>query len=388
MSSIDELISELATSGVPHLTLGDVARYSDTRVDAFELDETNFVGVDNLVADKGGRVDASYPPNTARLTAYEPGDILIGNIRPYLKKVWRATNAGGCSGDVLAIRILQEHRKSLDSGFLYYLLSSDRFFAYNMGHAKGARMPRGNKAAILDFQIPFPPLKIQREIVRILDQFTELQAELDGELEAELNARRSQYEYYRARLIDRASKDEIWRPLGELASVRTGQAPPHGVPASSGDFAFVNAGTTESGRSPESNTEADSVTIPSRGQGAVGIVGYQDAPFWCGPLCYRIRSNEERLSTRFLYYFLKSIQPSIRALQQTGGTPALNRKELILVEVPLPSIEVQAHVVDVLDRFDALVDGLSAGLLAELTARRKQYEYYRNRLLTFKEPAA
>jgi Restriction endonuclease S subunits len=383
MSSIDELISELAPSGVPHPTLGDVARYSDTRVDASELDETNFVGVDNLVADKGGRVDASYPPNSARLTAYEPGDILIGNIRPYLMKVWRATNAGGCSGDVLAIRIAQEHRESLDSEFLYYLLSSDGFFAYNMRHAKGAKMPRGNREAILNFRIPVAPLEVQREIVRVLDGFTQLEAEL----EAELEARRTQYDHYRESLIISASKDEIWTPLGEVASVRTGQAPPEGIPASSGDYAFVNAGTTESGRSPERNTDAGAVTIPSRGQGGVGIVGYQDKPFWCGPLCYRINSNTERLSTRFLYYFLKSIQPSIRALQQTGGTPALNRKELVLVEVPLPPIEVQTRVVDILDRFDALVNDIGIGLPAELAARRKQYEYYRDRLLTFKELA-
>ena len=92
--------------------LGDMTEYSPTRVDAAVLDKASFVGVDNLVAEKGGRVDANYLPNTTRLTAYEPGDILIGNIRPYLKKVWRATNSGGCSGDVLAVRI-QENNKPL-----------------------------------------------------------------------------------------------------------------------------------------------------------------------------------------------------------------------------------------------------------------------------------
>ncbi|BDT14106.1 MULTISPECIES: restriction endonuclease subunit S [Arthrospira] len=136
--------------------LGDVAQYSPTRVDSSKLDATSFVGVDNLVADKGGRVDASYFPNTDRLTSYEPGDILLGNIRPYLKKVWKATNSGGCSGDVLAVRILGQCKKNVSADFLYYLLSSDEFFLYNMQHAKGAKMPRGNKAAILNYQIPIP----------------------------------------------------------------------------------------------------------------------------------------------------------------------------------------------------------------------------------------
>lgn len=105
MSGLDFMDKLLDGVAVEWKTLGDVAEYSPTRVDASELDATTFVGVDNLVADKGGRINATYLPNTDRLTAYESGDILIGNIRPYLKKVWRATNSGGCSGDVLAIRV-------------------------------------------------------------------------------------------------------------------------------------------------------------------------------------------------------------------------------------------------------------------------------------------
>lgn len=383
MSHIDELIQELCPDGVRYVALSDVAEYSRTRVDAAKLDETSFVGVDNLLSNKRGRIDASYTPNTARLTAYEPGDILLGNIRPYLKKVWRATNIGGCSGDVLAIRITEESRQSIGSDFLYYLLSSDDFFAYNTQHAKGAKMPRGSKTMIQEYRIPIPPRQIQSEIVRMLDEFTQLEARL----EAELEARRAQYEHYRTDLIRRATSGVMRLPLGEVASVHTGQAPPQGVPAVSGEYAFVNAGTTESGRSPQRNTQGDVVTIPSRGQGGVGVVGYQVEPFWCGPLCYRIRSNTDALATRFLYYFLKSIQPSIRGLQQTGGTPALNRKELVLVTVPLPSIEVQQRVVGVLDRFDALVNDVFIGLPAELNARRKQYEHYRDRLIAFKELA-
>ena len=197
MSHIDELIAQHCPDGVRHVALSEVAEYSPTRIDAVALDGTSFVGVDNLVADKGGRTDASYLPNTTRLTAYEPGDIL-GNIRPYLKKVWLATNSGGCSGDVLAIRIKPEIQESLASEFLYYLLSSDDFFAYNMQHAKGAKMPRGSKAAILNYVIPVPPLEVQRAIVEVLDTFSKLEAEL----EAELEARKQQYEHYRHSLLE------------------------------------------------------------------------------------------------------------------------------------------------------------------------------------------
>ncbi|AQP48487.1 hypothetical protein BW730_14195 [Tessaracoccus aquimaris] len=182
MSRIDDLLAELAPSGVTHRQLGEVAEYSPSRVDAAILDSTTFVGVDSLLPNKAGRVPAAYSPNTDRLTSYKPGDILIGNIRPYLKKIWLADNSGGCSGDVLCLRIKSSFGGQVEPDFLFYLLSSDRFFHFDMKHAKGAKMPRGDKAAILTFEIPLPPLEVQREIVRILDQFTQLEAELKAAL--------------------------------------------------------------------------------------------------------------------------------------------------------------------------------------------------------------
>lgn len=384
MSRVSSLMAELCPRGVIFKLLGEVAQYSDTRIDATGLDATTFVGVDNLLPDKSGRVDASYLPNTDRLTGYGPGNVLLGNIRPYLKKVWLATNSGGCSGDVLALRIGADYRHRLLPKFLYYLLSSNDFFAHDMRYAKGAKMPRGDKKSILKYRIPLPPVEVQLEIVRTLDLFTELQAEL----EAELEARGSQYIYLRDVLVAFPETGVRWALLGEVASVRVGQAPRAGVVGDKGPFAFVNAGTTESGRASEANTGGGVVTIPSRGQGGVGVVGYRKDDFWCGPLCYRVLSLDENLSTRFLYYYLKSVQPSIRALQQTGGTPALNRKELVLVRVPVPSREEQSRVVGILEMLDTLVNDMSIGLPAELAARRKQYEHYRDRLLTLKALSA
>jgi type I restriction enzyme S subunit len=234
------------------------------------------------------------------------------------------------------------------------------------------------------FVIDLPPIPVQREIVRILSTFSELETELKAELELRL----LQYAHYRDSLLTFFETGTRWALLGEIANVRVGQAPPEGVVGGEGPFAFVNAGTTESGRASEANTQGGAVTIPSRGQGGVGVVGYQAEDFWCGPLCYRIASVNAGLSTRFLYYYLKSVQPSIRRLQQTGGTPALNRKELILVKVPVPPAKEQDRIVGILDKFDPFLNDLSVGLPAEINARRKQYEHYRDRLLTFNELAA
>jgi type I restriction enzyme, S subunit len=165
VTRLDDLIAELCPDGVEFRQLAEVTAYSDTRVDAAELDGTTFVGVDNLLPNKGGKVDASYLPNAARVTAYEADDVLLGNIRPYLKKVWLATSRGGCSGDVLALRVSPPFRTRLLPRFLYYVISSDHFFAYATQHAKGGKMPRGSKAAILRYRLPIPPVAVQREVL-------------------------------------------------------------------------------------------------------------------------------------------------------------------------------------------------------------------------------
>lgn len=400
MSYFDKLIAELSRAGVRHVALSEVAGCSSTRVDASGLDETSFVGVDNLVADKGGRVDASYLPNTVRLTAYEPGDILLGNIRPYLKKVWLADGDGGCSGDVLAIRVKQEFKPFLDPEFLYYLLSSDGFFAYNMQHAKGAKMPRGNKTAILNYRIPVPLLEVQREIVRILDQFTQL----ESELEAELEARRRQYEHYASSLL--SSDHDVRRArFGDVARIVRGASPrpiqnfitddPGGVPwIKIGDVPARGKYITRTGQRVTLEGAAKSRRIQpgdfvlsnsmSFGRPYISKIDGYIHDGWLA-----ISEFEESFISDYLYYLLRSapMQEEFARRAGAGTVKNLNAEIVRSVEVPVPTKETQARVVELLDKFDALVNDLSDGLPAELSARRKQYEYYRDRLLTFQEAA-
>lgn len=195
MSKLGELIAELCPEGVEFRPLGGVAHYSSERIDAKEVDSHSYVGVDNLLPEKQGKTDSNYVPTKGRLIRFLEGDILIGNIRPYLKKIWLATHGGGTNGDVLVIQAYD--RRIMSPEFLFYVLSSDLFFLYDIQNAKGAKMPRGDKSAIMKYRLPLPPLPVQREIVRILDNFTELAAELA----AELSARKKQYEYYRDRLL-------------------------------------------------------------------------------------------------------------------------------------------------------------------------------------------
>lgn len=395
MSRIDELIAAHCPNGVPHFELSDVAEYSRTRVDAVDLDETNFVGVDNLVADKGGRVDATYLPNTARLTAYEPGDVLLGNIRPYLKKVWLATNSGGCSGDVLSIRINPENQQSLDSEFLYYTLSSDGFFAYNMQHAKGAKMPRGNKEAIMSYRIPVPPLEVQREIVRVLDTFSKMEAEL----EAELEARRKQYSFYRDSLLTFTERELRWLRMSDLCQIVDGthQTPKYtseGVPFVSVEN-IKALGETKKFITDEA-FETQYKLKPQVGDllmTRIGSIGSCAVITDNNPLAYYVtlalvRPRNQDISAKFLRHVIESHvgRSELRKRTLHSAVPIkINLGDIGKIMIPVPCKETQDKIVSLLDKFDALVNDLSTGLPAELVARRQQYEYYRDKLLTFKE---
>ena len=152
--------------------LGDVATYVSDRIDASLLDTHNYVSVENLLADRRGIKDSENVPQTGRFIQYVSGDVLIGNIRPYLKKIWLAIHEGGTNGDVLVIR--PNNSKNLSSEYLYHSLASDVFFNYAMQNAKGAKMPRGDKKLIMKYSFPLPPIDIQHRIADTLDKVTEL----------------------------------------------------------------------------------------------------------------------------------------------------------------------------------------------------------------------
>ena len=179
--------------------LGEITIYPSDRIKFDSLNELNYVGVENLLQDKAGKISSKCVPNSGSWTKFENGDVLIGNIRPYLKKIWQADCTGGASGDVLVLRLNDEN---VNSRYLYQILADDKFFDYNMKHAKGAKMPRGNKNAILEYKIPIPPLSIQRKIVEILDKFDTLVNSISDGLPREIELRRKQYEYYRDLLLN------------------------------------------------------------------------------------------------------------------------------------------------------------------------------------------
>ena len=262
--------------------------------------------------------------------------------------------------------------------YVYHFLKLNQEKLTNKQH--GAGIPALRTREILDIKIPIPPLKVQSEIVKILDNFTEL------------TARKKQYSYYRDTLLsfqgnfaDACFKDDKveWKKLGEVADINTGQKP-HNIIDTVTDFEYINAGTTNSGYTEKSNCDGDVTTTPSRGQGGIGYVGFQPKSFWLGPLCYRIKSkNIEKLVNKYIFYFLQSNSRLLLKLKKEGGVPAVNKIDLQKFLIPIPPLKKQKEIVTILDKFDTLTNSISEGLPYEIELRKKQYEYYRDMLLTF-----
>ena len=254
----------------------------------------------------------------------------------------------------------------------YYMFIIDEWCKQHVNQGGFASV---DMSGLYKHPFPIPSISEQERIVDILDTFT---SAIDN-LKQQIAQRRKQYEYYRDQLLDLEGKEGVeMKTLGESCLIRTGSKPAEIL--DKGRYCYINAGTTESGYVNESNCDCDVVTTPSRGQGGIGFVGYQRNDFWLGPLCYQIRPNKkENFKSKYLFYYLSSHSEEILKYKSEGGTPAVNAVDLKKIQIHLPPLQEQQRIVSILDTFEASIQNLEA----QLSQREKQYEYYRNKLLTF-----
>ena len=375
MSKLDELIKKYCPDGVEYKKLGDIAHYSTVRIDTSSIDTTNYVGVENLLPNKQGKTLATSIPTTGNVIEFKSGDVLIGNIRPYLRKIWLANCNGGTNGDVLTIQI--NSRSQILPDFLYYILSSEAFFNYDNQNSKGAKMPRGDKLTILKYAVPVPPLPVQEEIVRILDSFTSLTAEL----QAELQARKKQYEYYRNILYTKHDYCPK-KKLIDISDISRGIRVVKKNLIDDGKFPVYQNSLTPMGYYNKSNVTENTTYVISAG--AAGEIGFCNTNFWAADDCL-VFSNLKEIRNKYIYYFLLTKQDFIRSNVRKASVPRLSRTVIENLQIPIISLEEQDKILSLLDRFDTICNDITTGLPAEIAARQKQYEYYRDKLLTFKE---
>ena len=144
--------------------MGDVLEFSNTRINSSELNSGNYVSTENILQNFQGIVKARSIPENTNVMAFSCGNILLSNIRPYLKKVWKATFNGGCSSDVFVLQA----NSNIDADYLHYVVANDKFIGFVMNGAKGVKMPRGDKNQMKTYSLSLPSIKEQRKISRFL----------------------------------------------------------------------------------------------------------------------------------------------------------------------------------------------------------------------------
>lgn len=228
------------------IQLSKVVKYSKKRIDADKVSLENFITIDNILQNRAGIMTAiNLPPSNNAMPAYGVDHILVGNIRPYLKKIWFSNREGGCSSDVLNFEVNQEYFPK----FVYYSLFRDDFFNHMMRGAKGTKMPRGDKNQILDFIIPDFDFPTQQKIAAVLSAL-DVKIELNQRINAELEAMaKTLYDYWFVQ-FDFPNEDGkpykssggkmVWNEhlkreipegwevgeLNEIANITMGQSPP------------------------------------------------------------------------------------------------------------------------------------------------------------------
>jgi len=319
------------------IPLSKIAKYSNKRIHIQNVTVDNFVTTDNLLQNKLGLTRAiSLPPQDGNMPAYVKGNILIGNIRPYLKKIWFADKDGGCSADVLVIDVNDD----FDSKFVYYALFRDDFFIHMMNGSKGTKMPRGDKTQIMNFSIPNFKFDIQQKIDKVLSTL-DAKIELNNRINKELEAMaKTLYDYWFVQfdfpnvdgkpykssggkmVYNEELKREIpegWevKKLGKYAEIKRGDLITE-KETLEGNVKVVAAGINYSYLHSKYNREKNTITISGSGANA-GHINFWREPIFASD-CTTIRGQND-IDTIMILHHLYLLQDYIYSQAKGSAQP-------------------------------------------------------------------
>ena len=386
MSKLDKLLRELCPDGVEHKKLVDaVSIERGKRVVRSQLSISGKYPVyQNSLTPLGYHTDYNYNANTTFIiVAGAAGEIGFSD-----KAFWAADD---CFTVVCPENVLNR--------YIYHLLLNNQ--NQLASKVRKASIPRLSRSAIENLVIPIPPLDVQCEIVRILDNFTNLTAEL--------TARKTQYAYYRDKLL-KAETNAYKYKLGEIATVTKlagFEFTNYVTYSENGNIIALRGLNVKNGRldlhdvkyvdkSDFSKLERSKLHIGDMLFTYVGTVGQvaivdEEDKYYLAPNVALIRCNKEVLLPQYMKYYFQTTRfwdKQIRRLLQSSSMQNIPMEKIRKFEIAVPPLDVQNRIVNVLDNFEKICSDLNIGLPAEIEARQKQYEYYRDKLLTFKEEAA
>ena len=381
MNKIEELIAQLCPNGVEFRELGDVVKVLRGR----RLTRNQLTPDEKYPVFHGGLEPLGYYGQSNR----NANTVMVINVGASAGTVGFSSVDFWSSDGCFCI----SHSDIVISKFLYYTLIIQENTLKSK--VRKAGIPTLDSLVILKLQIPIPPLPIQQEIVSILDKFTQLEAELETELEA----RRAQYEYYRNDLLNFEGKEVEWKTLGEVCKISSGGTP------STNEKLYWENGTvpwlksevckdsylsssktfiTELGLNNSSAKYFEKDTVLMAMVGAtIFKAAFLNFQATTNQNIAGIKSIEiEKLSNRYIFYYILNSYNFLTS--KLSGYNMINLSQIKSIQIPIPPMEEQERIVGILDKFEALVNDISVGIPAEIKARRKQYEYYRGKLLDFK----
>lgn len=388
MSRLAELIQQYCPNGVEFVQIGQIAQVGTGSSNGNEADEDGIFPFFVRSQTVKRKNDYEYDEEAIII----PGEGGIGDIFHYINGKY-----------ALHQRVYRIHftTPSINTKFAFYYLKS-AFKQFILMKAVSATVVSIRKPMIEGFPIPVPPLPVQEEIVRILDNFTNLAAEL----QAELQARRKQYQYYRDTLLSFEGRTDVeWKKLGEIATLIRGgnfqkkDFTDSGVPCihygqiythfgihTTSTLKYISPDVASKSKIAKTNDIVMAITSEN-----VEDVGKCVA--WMGDEDIAVSGHtaiiQHKQNAKYLSYYFHSSHFFTQKKRLAHGTKVIeiSPKDLANVVIPIPPLAEQQRIVDILDRFHALTTDITAGLPAEIEARRKQYEYYRDQLLTFKQKA-
>ncbi len=389
MSRLDELITQLCPNGVSYKRLGDIGIFysglNGKSKGDFKNGNATFVTYMNVFSNielKTDITDKVYISENERQNTVQYGDIIFTGS---------SETPDECGMSSVLTTVIEEklylnsfcfgyrlnNPNILLPGFSKYLFRSNALRRQIIKTASGVTRFNVSKKKMESVKLPVPPLEVQREIVRVLDNFTFLTAELT----AELTARKKQYESYRKKLL---AVDAYIKKcqLGDIVSIYRGKRVVRGELSQTEGYPVYQNSLIPLGYYDKANTEAHKTFVISAG--AAGEIGYSKHPFWAADDCLYFECKKE-ISEKYLYYFLMDNITYIKSQVRRSSVPRLSKDVIAKMVISLPSIEIQNRVISILDNFETLCNDITIGLPAEIAARQKQYEYYRDKLLTFKE---
>ena len=389
MSKLEELVRELCPNGVEYKKLGEIATIS--RGGNFQKKDFLTEGVPCI---HYGQIYTKYGLFTDKTFTFiseecakkqkmaQPNDIVMAvtseNIEDVCKCLaWLGDEPAAISGHSAIIHHNQNAK------YLVYYFHSQMFFAQKRKLAHGTKVIEVTPDALVDITLPLPPIEVQREIVRMLDSYTESVVELQRQLTAELTARKAQYSHYRDKLLSYTSTAQMEK-LGDTCEMKAGKAIASGL--------ILDERTEETPIKCYGGNGVRGYVKNANENGSYPIIGRQGA--LCGNVKYAegqfyatehavVVKPKEKYNPRFLYHLLTNM--NLNQYKSAGAQPGLAVKNIAELVAPVPPLNVQNRIVNVLDNFEKICSDLNIGLPAEIEARQKQYEYYRDKLLTFAE---